>query len=271
MSAGLTGRLPGVEAHMDVTVPARKVRRVLELAHEAQDIPESGARFKHMLSGACGLVGADVGVLLAFDANHGHVPVAGVLEGSDPARAAAALAEYAVQGDQFDILARRVRERFVRGGPVTSCRRQDLIADSEWYDSIYVNEFRRPWGFDHSIYSIMACGPLQIAMSVNRQFGSRPFEADDQALVEVLHIAYSRLVAESVCASGTLTNDSRRGSLSPRGREVLDALLRGNSTKDIADLLGLSPNTVRHYTKAVFRAFQVNSRSELVARWFAGR
>ena len=57
-------------------------------------------------------------------------------------------------------------------------------------------------------------------------------------------------------------------SLTPRERDVLGALARGESTSEIAAALYLSPHTVRDYVKAVFEKFAVSSRGELVARLF---
>jgi DNA-binding CsgD family transcriptional regulator len=57
-------------------------------------------------------------------------------------------------------------------------------------------------------------------------------------------------------------------SLTPRERDVLAALARGESTAEIAAALYLSPHTVRDYVKAVFEKFAVSSRGELVARLF---
>ena len=55
--------------------------------------------------------------------------------------------------------------------------------------------------------------------------------------------------------------------LSPRQRQTLQLLLAGNSEKEIATRMDLSPNTVHHYVKAIHRHFGVSSRSELLARW----
>ncbi|MBV8727117.1 MAG: response regulator transcription factor [Candidatus Eremiobacteraeota bacterium] len=52
-------------------------------------------------------------------------------------------------------------------------------------------------------------------------------------------------------------------------RRVYDALLEGSSTKDIAEKLGRSPNTIRNHIAAVFIAFRVKSRAQLLAATFA--
>jgi DNA-binding NarL/FixJ family response regulator len=53
--------------------------------------------------------------------------------------------------------------------------------------------------------------------------------------------------------------------LSPRQREVLAHLLRGDSVKQIAATLHLSQHTVNEYIKDLHRHFNVSSRGELLA------
>jgi len=53
--------------------------------------------------------------------------------------------------------------------------------------------------------------------------------------------------------------------LTPRQTEVLRLLQQGRSTKQIADELHLSTETVRNHIRNLFRALGVNSRLEAVA------
>ena len=53
-------------------------------------------------------------------------------------------------------------------------------------------------------------------------------------------------------------------ALTPRQLEVLQALARGESTKQIAASLGISIETVRNYVRAVLRGLGVHSRLEAV-------
>lgn len=58
--------------------------------------------------------------------------------------------------------------------------------------------------------------------------------------------------------------------LTPREREVLDALLRGKRVRGIATSLHLSPHTVRNHVKSLFFKLDVHSQEELIER-FTGR
>ena len=56
-------------------------------------------------------------------------------------------------------------------------------------------------------------------------------------------------------------------SLSPRMRQTLERLLAGDSEKEIAARLRLSPHTVHVYVKTLYRRFGVSSRGELFSRF----
>ena len=60
-------------------------------------------------------------------------------------------------------------------------------------------------------------------------------------------------------------------SLSPRMRQTLERLLAGDSEKEIAARLRLSPHTVHVYVKTLYRRFDVCSRGELFARFISRR
>jgi DNA-binding CsgD family transcriptional regulator len=51
----------------------------------------------------------------------------------------------------------------------------------------------------------------------------------------------------------------------PRERDVLRGLVRGQSTKLIARELLLSPETIKHHLKAIFAKLGVRSRDDVVA------
>jgi LuxR family maltose regulon positive regulatory protein len=56
-------------------------------------------------------------------------------------------------------------------------------------------------------------------------------------------------------------------ALAPRTRQVLERLLAGDSEKQVARALGLSPHTVHDHVKAIYRTLDVASRGELMARF----
>lgn len=59
--------------------------------------------------------------------------------------------------------------------------------------------------------------------------------------------------------------------LTPAERDVLRGLLRGNSEKEVAAVLGQSPHTTHGHVKAIYRKFNVKNRSSLMALWLGSR
>jgi pSer/pThr/pTyr-binding forkhead associated (FHA) protein len=59
--------------------------------------------------------------------------------------------------------------------------------------------------------------------------------------------------------------------LSRAQRRVFDQLRAGYSEKEIASRLRLSPHTVHNHVRAIYQAFQVHSRSEMLAMLLSGR
>jgi DNA-binding NarL/FixJ family response regulator len=53
--------------------------------------------------------------------------------------------------------------------------------------------------------------------------------------------------------------------LTPRQREILGHLVRGHSTNQIAEALGIAPDTVRNHVRGLLHALGVHSRLEAVA------
>jgi DNA-binding CsgD family transcriptional regulator len=60
----------------------------------------------------------------------------------------------------------------------------------------------------------------------------------------------------------------RAYGLTDREREVAQYALRGLATKEIAQILQLSPYTVSDHLRVVFEKVSVNSRTELASRIF---
>src|SRR4051812_47095068 len=79
-----------------------------------------------------------------------------------------------------------------------------------------------------------------------------------------------RLVAELCKVVGSQVGGNARAEalgLSPRMRQTLEALVVGDSEKQIALKLKVSPHTVHVYVKQLYKRFGASSRGELLARF----
>lgn len=65
----------------------------------------------------------------------------------------------------------------------------------------------------------------------------------------------------------TSRQDVERFDLAPRVRQTLEHLLAGDSEKQIAARMGVSPHTVHCYIKTLYRSYEVSSRGELLSRF----
>jgi DNA-binding NarL/FixJ family response regulator len=98
-------------------------------------------------------------------------------------------------------------------------------------------------------------------LSLHRPWGSRPFSERERRLVDAFHRESAWLYEPP-----SLIPEDLLSALPPRLRDVLRALARGLSEKQVADELRLSGHTVHDYVKSLHRHFGVNSRGELLAR-----
>lgn len=150
--------------------------------------------------------------------------------------------------------------RYRRVGPGSfTARRQDFVDDRTWYASAYCSEVARRANFDHTLISHQAAprnGCVHVALFY-RAWGEPAFGPRELRFVDRFHHELGRLWREA---------DPSAGRLPPRLRQTLAALEDGDSEKQVAARLGLSPATVHDYVKAVYRHFRVHSRGELLAR-----
>jgi DNA-binding NarL/FixJ family response regulator len=79
----------------------------------------------------------------------------------------------------------------------------------------------------------------------------------------------SRIARDVINAfkAGTVSTDNEdEFKLSDREIEVLNQLAEGNNYREIADVLYISVDTVRHHIRNIYKKLHVHSRSEAVAK-----
>lgn len=92
-----------------------------------------------------------------------------------------------------------------------------------------------------------------------------------QMVAQLCRLLGSHLTGETLHGSSRQQSvghlDMEHADLPPRVRQTLGRLLAGDSEKQIAARMGLSPHTVHCYVKTLYRSFEVSSRGELLSRF----
>jgi DNA-binding CsgD family transcriptional regulator len=140
--------------------------------------------------------------------------------------------------------------------------RRELVADAEWYRSA-TWEIRRANGVDHQITSVhqYADGAGIGVICLQRAIGERDFSPREQRLLNFFHGELGRLIGRALVSAV----EPGHRQLSRRLHQTLACLLEGDSEKQVAARLGLSPATIHQYVTTLYRRFGVQSRAELLA------
>ena len=94
--------------------------------------------------------------------------------------------------------------------------------------------------------------------------GYLPKSSEPQELLEAIRVIHKGRRYFPTAIHAALESRAGRSELSDREREVLDALVRGRSNKEIAIALGISENTVKVHATRVFEKLGVADRLEAV-------
>jgi DNA-binding CsgD family transcriptional regulator len=152
-------------------------------------------------------------------------------------------------------------------GRVITLTRREAVADEDWYRSSHYKQLRKPLGLGPSLYVKIVAQSIErtTVVMLFREQGAEAFTERDAYLVD---LCLSEM-AWPFTPEMTYT-DPRVDALQPRLKKVMKLLLEGDSEKQVAFKLGLSPHTVHEYVKNLYSELQVSSRGELLAQ-FVGK
>jgi len=255
------------------TVRFDELQKMLRLALELRGLPQGSAQQRRRaLEGLAALVGAQVAIWVHVEglrAGAGALPADLDLGGSgEPERTA--LRTYIDR--QPCVAADPSMEPLTRTatgctGWIDTFTCEQLVDYPTWCASELSQRFQPPAELGSFIHSTCAPGDdTLVGFSLHRRWGEHAFSERERRLVNLFHRECVFLHEPA----GELSAAVLHG-LPPRLRETLCGLARGRSEKQLAADAGLSPHTVHDYVKALHRHFGVQSRSELLARCFAGR
>jgi DNA-binding CsgD family transcriptional regulator len=162
-----------------------------------------------------------------------------------------------IDDDPVFPVVQRLRSRIV-----TRTRRQ-LVSDRAWYGSGAFNEYYRAIGIDDRLLSVCQTiegGTIDV-VNVSRGLGERPFSSRESNWLQFLRTELATLIGRSLVSAVEPNPDG----LSPRLRQTLACLLEGDTEKQAAARLGISPATLHQYVTVLYRRFHVTSRAQLMA------
>jgi DNA-binding CsgD family transcriptional regulator len=242
----------------------RDVRDAYRLIGDCRDLGNDPALWQmRLLDGLCHLVGAAIGTCgegFWLRPAHPIQPISFFELGFDARgreRYTAYAHEIGPQGDEIFLALKDLP------GPILTRTRSATVSDAVWYRSATFNDYRKPSGGDHSLVSV--CERSQhgaiAAIALHRRIGERDFSPGEVRLLKFFHEELGRLIGRQLVSATEPSPDQ----LSPRLRQTLACLVEGDSEKQVAARLGLSPTTVHEYVTALYRRFGVHSRGELLA------
>jgi DNA-binding CsgD family transcriptional regulator len=139
----------------------------------------------------------------------------------------------------------------------------DLLDAAAWKEST-VGRGWRSAGFEYPLIAAQLNGASEYsALGLYRRRGRHAFSQREQVLAELFwqHFPWP----ERETGKRQLVDHSV--PLTPREREVVSLLVKGDSRKQVALKLKLSEHTIADYLKEIYRKFQVRSRAELLAQF----
>jgi DNA-binding CsgD family transcriptional regulator len=152
--------------------------------------------------------------------------------------------------------------------------RRDIVGDHDWYNSPHVMEYSRSFDADDLVSAIVPIGGgAELCVAGMRGWGDIGFTAREREMLLLLAQHTAWLARRPDPLASLAWNQPGApvtvAQLAPRHRSVLKLLAAGRSEKQIAAALTISPRTAHKYIEQIYRALQVSSRAELMARLIA--
>jgi DNA-binding CsgD family transcriptional regulator len=240
------------------------VQAILRLVGGAAELwYEPTLQRQFTLDSLCRLLSAKVGVCFAY----GDV----LLGGATPCTAVTTVGlddagqmlaeEYLRSGTPRDPVMEVLHA--IPGRVITLCRR-DAVADADWFKCDHYKKLRKPLGLGPTMYVKIVAGSIEreTIVMLCREEGAEAFTERDAYLVDLClsEMAWP-FTPDMSYTDPTVEN------LQPRLKKVMKLLLEGDSEKQVAYKLGLSPHTVHEYVKNLYAELNVSSRGELLAQY----
>jgi DNA-binding CsgD family transcriptional regulator len=146
-------------------------------------------------------------------------------------------------------------------------RISDFLTDRQFRSLGLYHDFYRQCGVEYqTALSVAAPGGGLIGVALNRQ--RHDFSAEDLELLDLLriHIGQAAAIALLTQPGAASPDCAANPLLTPRQARILQLVADGHSDRGIARTLGISTRTVQAHLQHTYRALDVTSRTEAVAR-----
>ncbi len=146
-------------------------------------------------------------------------------------------------------------------------RISDFLSDRQFRSLGLYHDFYRRREVDYqAVIAVPAPGGGLIAVALNRQ--GHDFSPDDLEFLDLLRIHVEQAAAIALPHPGSAASPDSvvNRLLTRRQARILQLVAEGHSDRAIARILGISTRTVQAHLQHAYRALDVTSRTEAVAR-----
>jgi len=147
-------------------------------------------------------------------------------------------------------------------------RMSDFLSDRQFRSLGLYHDFYRRRGVDYqALIAAPAPGGGLIVVALNRQ--GHDFSSADLELLDLLriHVRQAAAIALPTHPGSAESPDAAANRLlTPRQARILQLVSDGQSDRGIARTLGISTRTVQAHLQHIYRALDVTSRTEAIAR-----
>jgi DNA-binding CsgD family transcriptional regulator len=181
-------------------------------------------------------------------------------------------ADHSTFPDAGKLLQQHLHEHPVLGyvqatGDGRARRISDFLSDRQFRSLGLYHDFYRRREVDYqALIAVPAPGGGLIAVALNRQ--GHDFSPDDLEFLDLLriHVGQAAAIALPHPGSAASPDDAANRLLTRRQARILQLVADGQSDRGIARILGISTRTVQAHLQHTYRALDVTSRTEAVAR-----
>ncbi len=154
-------------------------------------------------------------------------------------------------------------------GDGSARRVSDLVSDRQFRSLGLYRDFYRHAEVDYQM-ALLVSHPDggEIAVALNRQ--GRDFSAEERDVVELLrpHVAQAAAIAAMLSqpVPENVAEPGEQPLLTLRQKHILQLVADGYADRDVGRALGISTRTVHAHLQHIYRALDVTSRTEALAR-----